>query len=594
MIAPLRQQERTMLLADVLTLDNLRLYAGDKTFIRGRDYFNSGAVQALESNESSASAEVLGTQRYEIVLSAGADGELEFECDCPVGEDGIFCKHAVAVGLAWIAGEDLAEPETCSPKPKSTRQSKAVRLRAYVDGLSPGELRRWLLQAAEQDHDLRDRLLFAAAAQAAHDLPGLRSAIHQATRISGFLDHDDTEAHANRLQDLAGLLETRIADGDAKLVELVEEAIGLIQNGLENIDDGEGWVYGSLERFQQLHLLACEHLRPDATALAERLVRYQMDSHWDTFSTILPDYGNALGEVGVERYRTQILMRWAQLPALTPQDNRTARFDPKRSRLEKAMETLARASGNIDEMIQVLRHNLSSSQHFQYLASYLAEHGRFDEALACAEEGLAAFPAQQAWELVDFCIHEYRRRGAFDQVEEFAWKRFLSGADQASYAVLLKEAGSIGRRAPLRARALQHLWDQVAKEEAKPRKQSPAWLRSARSELVAIHIMERDAEAAWSTFQGGHVAITLWGKVAALRAGSHPEDAIALYFRLLPHAVEEGSRGAKYDDAFAVVAAIRKLRLSGGQHAVFDAELGRVRLQYKAKRNFMKRLAEFQ
>ncbi|RTL34685.1 MAG: hypothetical protein EKK49_08340 [Rhodocyclaceae bacterium] len=580
------------LLCDALTLDNLQLYASDKTFMRGRDYFNGGAVQTLESDESTVSADVLGTQRYEVVLLAGVDGELEFECDCPVGEDGIFCKHAVAVGLAWMAAQDRAEPGESSPQSKP-RRSKHIRLHDYVGGLSPDELRQWLLQAAEQDHDLRDRLLFAAAAEAAHDLPGLRSAIHQATRISGFLDYDETEAYANRLHDLAGLLANRIADGDARLVELIEEAIGQIQNGLGDMDDGEGRVYGSLERFQQVHLLACERLRPDAAALAERLVRYQMESQWETFSNILPDYEHALGEVGLARYRTQILMRWAQLPALPPQNNRSPHFDPKRDRLESTMEELTRAAGNVDEMVQVLRHNLSSSRRFHRLATYLAEHGRFDDALAWAEEGLAAFPGWHAGDLVEFCIHEYRRRGAFDQVEALAWNRFQQRSDQASYAILLQEADTIGRRDTLRTRALQYLWEQVAKEEAHTGKQSPAWQRSTRSELVAIHMAERDAEAVWRTFQGGAVTIKLWDKVAALRAGSHPEDAIALYGRLLPHAVEDGSRGAKYEDAFAVVAAIRKLRLAAGQHDVFDTELERIRQQYKAKRNFMKLLAEF-
>jgi hypothetical protein len=45
-------------------------------------------------------------------LAAGSDGELEYECNCPVGDEGTFCKHAVAVALSWLenAGEEVFEP----------------------------------------------------------------------------------------------------------------------------------------------------------------------------------------------------------------------------------------------------------------------------------------------------------------------------------------------------------------------------------------------------------------------------------------------------------------------------------------------------
>jgi uncharacterized Zn finger protein len=85
----------------------------------------------------------------------------------------------------------------------------------------------------------------------------------------------------------------------------------------------------------------------------------------------------------------------------------------------------------------------------------------------------------------------------------------------------------------------------------------------------------------------------LWDKVAALRGKSHPDEAVTLYKKLLPHAVNAGTRGAQYGEAFEIVKAVQKLRAAQSQNAVFKKELAELRLAWKAKRNFMKLLAAF-
>ncbi|MBU6483258.1 MAG: hypothetical protein KGL70_01025 [Betaproteobacteria bacterium] len=59
----------------------------------------------------------------------------------------------------------------------------------------------------------------------------------------------------------------------------------------------------------------------------------------------------------------------------------------------------------------------------------------------------------------------------------------------------------------------------------------------------------------------------------AVRGGTHPEGAIALYKKLLPHAVNAGTRGAQYGAAFEIVKAIQRLRAIQRQDAVFKQEL---------------------
>ncbi|MEO5763785.1 MAG: DEAD/DEAH box helicase [Casimicrobiaceae bacterium] len=90
-------------LADCVTRDAIEALADARTLARGRTYFRDGAVGRLQIAANEVRADVVGTQRYCVRLAADADGEIDYACSCPIGEEGEFCKHAVALGLAWLA-----------------------------------------------------------------------------------------------------------------------------------------------------------------------------------------------------------------------------------------------------------------------------------------------------------------------------------------------------------------------------------------------------------------------------------------------------------------------------------------------------------
>jgi uncharacterized Zn finger protein len=87
-----------------------------------------------------------GTERYRVSLRLKRKG-VEGWCDCPWGEDGNFCKHCVAVGVVYLYelahGGDVPEP---------------IDLRAHLESLDRASLVELLLEAAEADSGLRDRL----------------------------------------------------------------------------------------------------------------------------------------------------------------------------------------------------------------------------------------------------------------------------------------------------------------------------------------------------------------------------------------------------------------------------------------------------
>nr|WP_232453809.1 hypothetical protein [Burkholderia ubonensis] len=325
--------------------------------------------------------------------------------------------------------------------------------------------------------------------------------------------------------------------------------------------------------------------------LAERLFRLQADGRWDTFYDVLPNYEEPLGSDGIDRYRALVEQSWAALPTLAA--GRDDPYESARLNLEHAMESLAKRDGDVDALIRIWSKDLSASHRFAQIAELCAEHGRFDEGLAWAERGLGVAGDRRDSRLLGFCIAEYLRRRDFDRADALAWQRFESHPTADEFAALMKVAAKTARRDAVRERAIAHLRTlarqrETSKESAKAKW---GWQPSPRTELVKLLLAEKDVEAAWDAFGGGPVATDVWPAMAAARAKTHPDEAIALYHRLLPVALERGAGSARYDDAFDVVRKIGALRAAHRQQAEFDAELDAIRRTYRAKRNFIKLLA---
>jgi hypothetical protein len=346
----------------------------------------------------------------------------------------------------------------------------------------------------------------------------------------------------------------------------------------------------AIMQLREVHERACNTLNPEPVGLAERLFRFQTLGDWDTFHSVIPAYQHALGQSGLTRYRELVETAWSRFPKLGPEAFRT-HFDADRFRVEHAMEELAEASGDVDALVAAKSHNLSNPHAFLELAEVLKRHGHHDDALAWAERGIAAFPGELLDDLVQFCIDEHLRRGNADQVESLAWQRFVRQPGSDAYFELAKVAKRIERTGELSAKALQHLWQLVRAEEAPNAKRLPSWQPPIRSALVAIHLRQQESVKTWEVFCGGPVDMRLWDKVAAVRGKTHPEEAISLYKKLLPHVVNKGTRGARYGEALELVKAIQALRAAQKQDALFRQELAELRVTWRAKRNFIKLLA---
>lgn len=213
---------------------------GGRAFVRARrGVFAGGQVRGLVEDAGTAIAKVRGSRDYRVKLWV-EKGEIAFSCTCPVGAEGVFCKHGVAVGLAWLEQPVLgARVSHSSPKTAVTMED----VRADLSCREKKELVDLLMEQAMEDDRLRRRLLMKAAKRGGKDLDlaAYRQAIDQAVDSREFVDYGAAHDYARGIDEVIDSVEALLKEGyAAEVVELSEHALRSVEEALGSVDDSEG------------------------------------------------------------------------------------------------------------------------------------------------------------------------------------------------------------------------------------------------------------------------------------------------------------------------------------------------------------------
>ncbi|MFR9675183.1 SWIM zinc finger family protein [Streptomyces sp. TR06-5] len=145
-------------MAVAFTAGDLRELAGDAGFERGERCV--AAVSELRLRDGELRAVVSGTEPYRVWLDVRT---LDGDCECPHADEGAFCKHLVAVGLTELGDRNAHfaqdEGDGAAPEDEAALEEDLESLYGYLSDLPRSTLVDLLLDAAEEDAWLRDRLL---------------------------------------------------------------------------------------------------------------------------------------------------------------------------------------------------------------------------------------------------------------------------------------------------------------------------------------------------------------------------------------------------------------------------------------------------
>jgi uncharacterized Zn finger protein len=576
-------------LTDLLTEATLNELAGERAFERGVDYFADGHVVGLKEESGAITARVRGTYYYCVRLCAEGE-KLAFECACPVGRDRVFCKHCVAVGLAWLDGRN--QKSSCSQS-QTKREITEEEIREHLMAQEKNALVELLLDHADWDVEFRDRLVLMTAEKGGKqpDLSAFRAAIDKAVHHRGFVDYGRVPAYARGIEAVIDSLAAMLKRGHAEAVrQLTERALQQMESAMNHVDDSDGFIGGILDRLQDLHLRACRAARPEQKELAKLLFDWEVGSDWGIFENAAKTYADLLGKTGLEQYRKLAEAAWAKVAPLAPGEKDRERYG-RRSRITDIMEGLAKQTGEVEALVAVKSRDLSDAFSFCQIAEIYREVGKHDAALEWAERGARAFPANTDARLRSFLIEEYHRRGRHNEAITIAWTSFRERSGLGAYAILHKSACLAKQWPEWREKALALLREVIAAAKKRPRKNE--WgppVGADHSELVKIYLWEGNADTAWKEAKSGGCRDGLWFQLAEAREKDHPEDAIAVYTAQLKPALQFAQQQA-YENAVEILRKIHKLMARIGKEPEFTTLVRSIRAQYKPRRNFMKLLA---
>jgi uncharacterized Zn finger protein len=577
-----------------ITRKALQNLAGARSFERGEDYFYDGSVGRLVEHDGKVTASVQGTRKYVVKLWVEG-GRLSFDCTCPVGDDGLFCKHCVAVGLAWIDLHEGTGPKGGrSKKPPLTMEA----LQGYLEGQDVNALVAIVMDQALSDEDFREKLFMRMASWQATknkrplDTEPFLSAIDRAVDV-GYVPYREVYGYARSIRSAVDPIRNLIEEGHAaQAMRITEYAMEALNRAISQVDDSSGNVSDVLYDVVALHLEACKKAKPDAEKLAEWLFERQMEDDYDLFSGSLDNYAPCLGKKGMARYRALAEDAWSRVPEAVPGEEGSISYT-NRYRITAIMKSFARASGNLDDLIAVMSRDLSVAYRFLDIAQTCEQHGNSDLALEWAERGLKAFPDRTDARLREFLAEQYHRKKRHDEAMELVWKQFDEAPRLETYQNLKKHADRVKTWPAWRERALHLIREQIAQLKKQEKKQRNPWAAPTdHSHLVEIFLWEKDVESAWQEAVSGGCPEALWLSLAEARAKTHPADALPIYLRQIEPMVNLKNNNA-YEQAVLYLRIVRDLMKRLNRTKDFAALLTTLRTSHKPKRNFMKLLEQF-
>ncbi|MET3986476.1 SWIM zinc finger family protein [Streptomyces sp. PvR034] len=544
-----------------LTEAKLRAVAGERSFERGLGYV--GAVSGIEVGDGWIRASVRGTERYEVELLPGGRGRPAGTCDCPYGQDGNFCKHLVALGLA------VMDQEAELSRGRESARDRARGLDAWLSGLSREDLLALVREETAEDRQLRRRLELRAAS-ARGDLAGIRSRMRELLDIGpfaryGYVEYADARAYADQagqaVSAIKGLTGSgRAADG----VALAREAIELLAGLVESVDDSDGWLGRLGGDLADAHHDACLGARTDPEELAHWLVTHVLDDAAGLTDIDPLDYEDLLGERGMAALHRYAVDAW--------QVNRTGWAE------KDLMQRLAKSRRDIDTVIAVHTADLAPNGHTHLLiARELDAAGRTAEALEWAERGMRETEDLAAVDtaLVDHLADRYTQ------------------AARLADAVALRRGHFAARRTlltyqRLRAAALAAAWWPAEREKALTLLRADAEGTGSHGGRVLVDVLldDEDVDAAWQAAGECGAHDGQWLTLADQSRSTRPADALNVYLRLAACLTRETGNHA-YEQLVSLLLSIRDCHHHLGTPDDFAAYLTDLRATQKRKRNLI-------
>ncbi len=563
-------------LAGVLNDAVVRRLAKEPGYSQGLDYFAYGHVERLVERSGRIRAVVRGNQRHTVELSA-EDGMLDYSCDCPEGEQGDFCKHCAAVAVGWLA--QGRKSKRGASKPLTLADAPAI-----LQQEDQRELVRLMLEWADADTGIRDRLVRFISSRSSPQAgaAAMAQAFKKSISLRRYLTRREMPKWAKGVNTAVNEVERMLEQGSpAAVIGICESALELLVEVRPRVDDTDSHFSILRDRLEDIHHRACLEAPPDPSDFAGRLFRAELEGGREVFQNGGERYAYILGPEGLKSYRALAEQVWAKYPDSAKRDRMV---DREYYKIAPIMESIARAEGDLDKSVEVMRRDLSAPFRYWKIASLLRAAGRHQDALSWAERGLAAFKSADDAGLAEFAKEEYQRLGRVGDAIALSWSGFVRTPSLAAFRDVQLQSEANGSWEAWRGKALALLKTRIA--AVSPVRKIPRiqWRDPAQDQSILVEILVSEGlhEEAWHEATENGCSRRLWADLAVARAVAHPDDASRVFLALAEHALGVIS----IEDAVEyLVHAGRAMRLMG-QGDQFQIRLQELRKAHFAKLDF--------
>jgi hypothetical protein len=609
------------MIADLLSDAELIHASSPKIFERGKTYASSGAVSIVGEEvdpQPAIHAEVAGTQIYKTSVRI-EDGDVAGSCDCPNADDGWFCKHQVAVALIWrhrlsgtepVVDEAARKMVQASAKRAQTVKHRREALQEFLHCQPATALAQKLIDLAETYREIERELQQWQRLSNAEpeDLKPLVSEILAVGQR--FVPLPEVSTYVRRAAAVLPVLQGSRERDVKSAVALSLHALRRSWAAMMQADDSNGEI-GDLSRAIAAEWVAAlQGAGAQPAAFGDTYLRVQLDDPFGCFDQQTAE--DAMGAAALNRYRSALAAQWRQAKdtVLAQRAERAAKFAarkrgavdwPHRDESETRLGTLEHLHlaqleriGDVDGALAVLREDLLEPHKFRALTSFLERHNRLREAFTNAEQACKTFPND--WRLQEDLLRCYERDGWTAEAYALRRRQFEAAPSVERFHQTLN-AGIAAKEdgAALREELLQEIEAREIREtqQDKPLSLSmPRGVSRARARDVSLRAQILCSERQWD--QAGLLVrppavcnANVLRHIALHLDDTHCEESIALLLRVFTQAMRTAS--TPYQDEIALVSEIAE-RLDAARRSTWLAKL---RIEFKAKRNFIRDLPKF-
>ncbi len=549
--------------------------AGEGAFERGEDYFERGAVGELQIKGNHISAEVEGSEYYQVKLTYTRK-TLDGACDCPASDGIDFCKHCVATAMALRA--QLKEPAL-------EKSAKPVEIIAtYLQRQSKDQLVTLLTEVINGDKELRQEWLIRAEnALGTLDKKTIRKRITSAIPFNrNYYRYADVRRYFQQVEHTLEILEEPVRQlPPEEQLEILDYALERIVKAQDTVDDSGGFRYPSIGLIQTIYQSAFNAVDWNDDRKADYLIRLLVQDDYNLYGEIPVDYERVISPACMDLFYEKVQQRWDSLPRLNTDDWDTRR---EYSALLQILAWEPKQQNDYRALIALNQKVARKDYEYQNLAKLSLELKDYEQAQSFVDEAVKKGGQHGVSGLLDIQQTIWLNTDQQQKALDKQWEVFQERSHSEEYKKLLVIASEAHSDKDWEAMSVALLQNRIEKTA------DTYTRRHSVDMLMWLYLQGKQIDQAQTLADKERVDPNLLHDLAR-RLGDKPERATRYYKNLAETHVEKGNNDG-YKDSIAMLQELAGLSDHENHQQIVAEIVAQLRLEYRRKRNFIKWLNE--